>query len=148
MKTIFDKSTRDEIITRINSLNEKSSAQWGKMNVYQALKHCILFEEMMLGKKVYDRVFVGRIFGKMALKKLLKDEKPFKKNEPTSPGFLIKEKEGNIHAEKSKWISLVEEYAHFSGNDFEHWFFGKMTKEQMGQFAYKHTDHHLRQFNG
>ena len=148
MKTLFDQSTRDEIINRINALTENSNAQWGKMNVYQALKHCILFEEMMLGKKVYDRVFIGRIFGKMALKKLLKDETPLKKNEPTSPEFRIKETSGNVQAEKNKWISLIKEYAHFSGNDFEHWFFGKMTKEQMGQFAYKHTDHHLRQFNG
>ena len=132
MKTIFDQSTRDEIKNRINALTENSSAQWGKMNVYQALKHCILFEEMMLGKKVYDRVFIGRIFGKMALKKLLKDETPLKKNEPTSSGFKIKETSGNVQAEKNKWISLVEEYAYFSGNDFEHWFFGKNDKRTNG----------------
>jgi len=28
-----------------------------------------------------------------------------------------------------------------------HPFFGKMTKEQVGYLAYKHTDHHLWQFN-
>src|ERR1700712_1627836 len=109
MKTIFDQSTRDEIINRINALNENSSAQWGKMNVYQALKHCILFEEMMLGKKVYDRAFIGRLFGKMALKGMLKDETPLKKNQPTSPEFRIKEMSGNVQAEKNKWISLVQE---------------------------------------
>ncbi len=31
MKTVFDKSTRDELIGRINLLNESSTAQWGKM---------------------------------------------------------------------------------------------------------------------
>ena len=41
----------------------------------------------------------------------------------------------------------MEEYAHFSNNDFVHWFFGKMTKEQVGYFVYKHTGHHLREFS-
>ena len=51
MNTIFDKTTRDELINRINSLNENSMAQWGKMNVYQMIKHCRLWEEMMQNKQ-------------------------------------------------------------------------------------------------
>lgn len=30
MKTVFDKTTRDELINRINTLNENSIAQWGQ----------------------------------------------------------------------------------------------------------------------
>jgi hypothetical protein len=45
MNSVFDKATRDELISRINTLNENSTAQWGKMNIYQMLKHCILWEE-------------------------------------------------------------------------------------------------------
>ena len=41
MQTIFDKTNRDELIKRINALNENSKAQWGKMNICQMLKHCI-----------------------------------------------------------------------------------------------------------
>jgi hypothetical protein len=147
MKSIFDKTTRAELIYRINNLNGNSSAQWGKMNVYQMLKHCVLFEEMCLGKKKYKRAFIGRLFGKMALKNLLKDEKPFQRNAPTSADFKIKESNGDVSSEKKKWIALIEEYEHFTTDNFVHWFFGKMTKEQVGYFAYKHSDHHLRQFN-
>ena len=46
-----------------------------------------------------------------------------------------------------KWIALIEGYAQYSNTDFVHAFFGKMTKEQVGIMTYKHTDHHLRQFN-
>ncbi len=147
MKTVFDKRTRDELIDRINSLNENSKAQWGKMNIYQMLKHCTLCEEMYLGKKTYKRAFIGRLFGRIGLKNLLKDETPLKQNSPTGSEFRIKENNGDLFSEKMKWISLIKEYAHYSNNDFEHWFFGKMTKEQVGYFVYKHTDHHLRQFN-
>ena len=45
MKTIFDKAIRDAVIQRITSLNENSTANWGKMNFYQMLKHCTLYNE-------------------------------------------------------------------------------------------------------
>jgi len=147
MKTVFDKTTRDELINRIHSLNENSTAQWGKMNIYQMLRHCTLCEEMYLGKKAYKRALIGRIFGRMGLRNLMKDDKPLKPNSPTSADFIIQEKEGNVLAEKMKWIALMQEYAQYRENGFTHWFFGKMTKEQVGYFVYKHTDHHLRQFN-
>lgn len=147
MKTIFDKTTRDGLITRINTLNESSKAEWGKMNVYQMLKHCTLAEELYLGKSTHKRVLLGRLIGKMALKNLLKDDKPMGKNAPTSDAFIVKETTGDVGRQKGKWISLLEEYAGFSAPYFVHWFFGKMTKEQLGYFVYKHTDHHLRQFN-
>ena len=147
MKTVFDKATRDELIGRMGTLNETSQAQWGKMNIYQMLKHCTLAEEMYLGKQKYLRVFLGRLFGKIALKNLLKDEKPMGRNAPTSPAFIVSQTSGDIAAERNKWIALTEEYAEYPDLELEHWFFGKMTKEQIGQFVYKHTDHHLRQFN-
>jgi Protein of unknown function (DUF1569) len=149
MKTIFDKTTRDELITRIHALNENSTAQWGKMNIYQMVKHCRLWEEWTSGKNKpeYKQAFIGRLFGKIALRSVLKDEAPLRRNTPTSSDVLVKEKNGDIAAEKLKWISLIEEYAYFSNPGFVHDFFGKMTKEQIGHLAYKHTDHHLRQFN-
>jgi hypothetical protein len=69
------------------------------------------------------------------------------RNAVTSRELIVKEKNGNITSERTKWIGLIEEYANFSNADFVHPFFGKMTKEQIGYHAYKHTDHHLRQFN-
>ena len=147
MKTIFDRTTRDELIDRINTLNENSKAQWGKMNIHQMLKHCALWEEMALTRLKCKRSFIGRIFGKMALRNFLKDEKPMMRNAPTSRELRVNENGGEIASEKRKWIALLEEHALFSNPDFMHPFFGKMTKEQVGYMAYKHIDHHLRQFN-
>ena len=147
MKTVFDKATREELIKRINGLNDGIEPQWGKMNVYQMIKHCTLFEEIMLGKKTHKRMFIGRLFGKMALKSNLKADH-LKKNMPTLPWVKIKETEnGDVPSVRSKWIALIAEYGQFSAKEIIHPFFGKMTKGQIGQFAYKHTDHHLRQFN-
>ena len=147
MKSIFDKTKRDELIARINTLSDSSIAKWGKMNVYQMLKHCTLYEEMMLGKTTYKRAFLGLLFGKMALKDFTKDETPIKRNVPTLKELKVKESSGNLTAEKNKWITLLEEYAHPSNIEIVHSFFGKLTLEQVGCLVYKHTDHHLRQFN-
>jgi len=146
MKSIFDQTTSTELIERISMLNENSRPQWGKMTVYQMLKHCTLWEDLISGKKKYKRIFLGRVFGKPALKSLLKDEAPLRKNTPTIPELKIRE-DGNVAFEKEKWISLIREHKSFSDKDIVHPFFGKMTKEQVGYLAYKHTDHHLRQFN-
>lgn len=147
MKTVFDKSTIAELIARIDTLDENSKPLWGKMNIYQMLKHCVLCEEMYLGKQQYKRKFIGRLFGRIALRNLLKDENPIQRNAPTADAFIVTETTGDIIAEKKKWISLIEEYGQYNNDGLQHWFFGKMTREQVGYFVYKHTDHHLRQFN-
>ena len=148
MKTIFDQTIRTELIARIKSLSEQSVSEWGKMNIYQMLKHCTIWEEWILGvnKPKYKQEFIGFIFGKLALKSFTKDNRPLGRNTPTSSSFKPKEQSGDVEFEKEKWISLIRAYEDYSNPGFIHDFFGKMTKEQIGILAYKHTDHHLRQF--
>ena len=146
MKSIFDKTTREELLTRINSLDENSTARWGKMNLYQMLKHCALWEEMLLGKKQYRQSFLGRLFGKIALKDILKDE-PLKLNLPTVPSFKVSDN-GDVATAKAEWIRLIRQHEQQKSSGFVHPFFGQLTEGQAGLIAYKHIDHHLRQFNG
>jgi hypothetical protein len=146
VKSTLDKTIRGELINRINSLTEKSKPIWGKMNVYQMLKHCALAEELYLGKVSYKRSFIGRFIGKKALENMIKDETPFPKGMKTSPDFTVTD-HGDYTEQKEKLIALINEYETFSKTSVVHWFFGKMTREQIGLFSYKHLDHHLRQFN-
>lgn len=149
MKTIFDEETREELIVRIQNIPEHAQAQWGKMNLYQMLTHCTTWEQWMQGKgnHTYKQEFIGKIFGKIGLRRMIKDDKPIDKGVPTSTQFKIKETSGDITEKKKEWIQLIESWENYSNPTFIHDFFGKMTKEQVGLLAYKHTDHHLRQFN-
>jgi len=144
MKTITDKQVADQLITRINLLSQDSRPQWGKMNTYQMLRHLIMWEEMALGKTLYKQSFMGRLFGKIALKDMLKDG-PLKPNLPTVPGFKI-DGDGDVAAEKEKLTALINAHTRYTGEGFLHPFFGNLTPEQAGYIAYKHADHHLRQF--
>jgi hypothetical protein len=145
MKTIFDTQTINELLPRISSLKSNSKNEWGKMDAYQMLKHCTLSEEMFHGKKTYKRLFIGRLFGALARNAILKNENPIKKNQPTHPEMRIKGR-GDFESERTKWIQLLNAYSQFTNLTFVHPFFGEMTKEEIGKYVYKHTDHHLRQF--
>lgn len=145
MKTVFDKATRDELVNRIGSLNGNNTAQWGKMNLSQMMMHMIKFDEMVLGRKMYKQAFMGKLFGKIALKDFMK-EGPVKKNLPTVPEFKITETADDIIPLRKQWQALVAEYAQFSNHALIHPFFGKMSTDQIGKLAYKHADHHLQQF--
>ena len=147
MDTIFDDKSRKNLIFRIQNLSENDIALWGKMNVYQMIKHCSLWDEWMLGikKPIYRQEFLGKIFGKMALRRMIKSDK-FDKNVPTSSWLKIKEENGNFEEEKERWIFMVKQYDNYSNPQFVHDFFGKMTLEEIGILVFKHADHHLRQF--
>lgn len=148
MKTIFDPITRNELITRINTLKENGRPLWGKMNRYQMIRHCVLWNEWILGvhQQGYKQGLLGKVFGKMALRSNTKDDRPIGRNMPAGKAFTIKELEGDLDQQQEKWVQLIADYAHFSNEAFVHDFFGKMTKDQIGIFVYKHMDHHLRQF--
>ena len=148
MKTVFDKADRDRLIDRINSLSKYNEARWGQMNVYQMIKHCCIYDSWVLGKNnpKYRQTLAGKIFGKMVLKSMTRDDRPVKKNMSTIKDFIVKKRDGDVELQKKIWIRLISEYDNYSNPDFIHSFFGKMTMEQRGILAYKHADHHLRQF--
>lgn len=54
----------------------------------------------MLGKRQFKRMFAGCLFGKIVLKRILKDEKPLRHSTPTVPELIIAEKTGDTEAQK------------------------------------------------
>ncbi|MFB6456714.1 DUF1569 domain-containing protein [Chitinophaga sp. Hz27] len=149
MKTTRDAATRTALFHRIQMLDANAVAKWGKMDVKQMLHHCILWEEMALGRIKTKRSFMGRIFGRFVLRNILKDDTRLTRNTPTSPEIKIDVVPStDFSSQKQHWIAVIEENAVNTDTGFTHPFFGKLTRDQVCQMSYKHTDHHLRQFNG
>ncbi|WP_291909004.1 DinB family protein [Chitinophaga sp. CB10] len=149
MKTIHNAADRAALITRIQALQETNPAQWGKMTIHQMMYHCILWEDLALNKSQFRQNLIGKIFGRMALRSLTKNDEPLKRSTPTDPSLKVS---GNVVQTfpelKAKWITLLQEHEQHADTPIMHPFFGKMTGAQVGILAYKHTDHHLRQFGG
>ncbi|MBX2934583.1 MAG: DUF1569 domain-containing protein [Ferruginibacter sp.] len=147
MKNLFDKETHTEIINRISKLTPQSQRQWGKMTVSQMLAHCKEAFTVPLSDKKLPRIFMGRLIG-WAFKKMLYNDKPWKRNLPTAPNFLIKD-DRDFEKEKLELTELINQF--YNGGPanvgkFPHPMFGTYTSEQWGKSMYKHLDHHFTQF--
>jgi hypothetical protein len=147
MKSMFDVAAREELISRMGRLWESDKASWGKMNASQMVRHCVLWQEWVLHNKRLRRVFLGRLIGGAMLKKEMASE-VMRKNNPSSVELIVKDTDIDMEQERRALIGLVRDYGTYvyPAGGFVHPFFGIMTREQIGQFAYKHLDHHLRQF--
>jgi Protein of unknown function (DUF1569) len=144
VKNLFEPAVKQDIITRINKLTPASKAQWGKMNVGQMLAHCQVPIGVGLGTNKISRSFVGIIFGPFA-KKILYNDKPFKRHLPTDRTFVMKD-EKDFEKEKQALLAMVNNFSENNIVDSPHPFFGKLTKEQWSKGTWKHLDHHLQQF--
>lgn len=148
MEGVFDQNNTEILIQRVHTLTEKSEAKWGKMDVVQMLAHCNESSKMALGTKKMKRMFIGRVLGKVILKKVLINDGPLKKNSPTVPELIITDKK-EFKKEKDDFVQILAKFGTMNIEDFNekiHPFFGKMTGKEWNVLMYKHFNHHLEQF--
>lgn len=148
MKSLFETEGKNEVLSRLTSLSERSTALWGKMTVAQMLAHCGNALEMAMGIIHPKRVFIGRLIGSL-LKHKYEDDTPFSKSSPTSKEIEVRDVR-NFTDEKKRLIALIEKF--HAGKEggvtkSPHPFFGTLTPMAWGKGMYKHLDHHFRQFN-
>lgn len=145
-KSLFDKSTQDEIQTRLNQLNENSTRKWGKMSVSQMLKHLdIAFAVPIKKVKVEkDKLFalaanpISRFF-------IISLTSKWPKNLMTAKEFKV-ETDQNFNQAKTDFLQTYNEFLNASDFSGVHPIFGIMEKEMWGNAMYKHLNHHLEQF--
>jgi hypothetical protein len=147
MKSLFSPADSQNIIDRLGQINENSPALWGKMNATQMLMHCQQPMQVSLGELRLKRGLMGFWFGKTTMKRLL-SSRPFPKNLPTDPNFIIT-MDGDFTTEKSKLEALITQFQKADPEGMskhEHPFFGKMQPEEWDRLNWRHLDHHLKQF--
>ncbi len=110
------------------------------------MAHCQATFNAYFSEKKGKQVLAGRLFGKMAKKKLFSD-KPWPKGLPTDKSYVVADQR-DFAAEKEKLVACIK---HFSEEGYTvtscvHPFFGKMSSQEWAVLGYKHLDHHLKQF--
>ena len=148
MKTIFDRTAYTEISGRLESLQPGAQRKWGKMTAAQMLEHTARAAEMATGKRPLKQAFLGRMIGWIFRKDFV-GEKPFSKNAPTGPDFIVTALDPDFKNGKARLKAVLGELHALGekgcdGNVYA--FFGPMTGAEWGVTQYKHVDHHLRQF--
>ena len=147
MKNLFERSTVDEVLSRIDKLQPNSPRQWGKMDAAQMLAHCSAAMDMATGENNIPRVFIGRLIGPL-VKSAFVNEKPFSKNNPTAKQ-LVFASFCDFSREQEKLRGKIRQF-HEGGEAkctrHPHPFFGSLSPQEWSRGMYKHLDHHLRQF--
>jgi hypothetical protein len=147
MQSLFSPSERQEILERLAKLRADATREWGKMDPAQMLAHCALALEVGTGDRVLPHRLIGKIFGPFAKGSLL-GKKPFSRNSPTDPAFLVSGPR-DFAREKARLVELVKRFGGAGPTAADgrmHSFFGRLTGEEWGVIMYKHIDHHLQQF--
>ena len=149
MPSLFEPAAKQTVLSRLQALSPSSARQWGKMNVSQMLAHCSAALERGTGDVPARQMWIGKIFAPFVRKSILGD-KPFSKNSPTDPGFVITD-ERDFQRERERLTGLVTRFCERgpaeAGKNL-HSFLGRMSGDEWGTLMYKHLDHHLRQFGG
>jgi hypothetical protein len=145
--TIFSAESLEATLGRVRSLTPDAGAKWGKMNVTQMLAHCQASVRLAAGETTLKRVFIGRLFGRLA-KKTITSDKPWKKGLPTAKEFVVRDAH-DFGAERERLLVLVERLGRGGPAGLTrhpHPFFGELTPIEWDVLTARHLDHHLRQF--
>lgn len=146
MKSLHDGATRAEVRERLQRLLPDSKPRWGRMSVAAMLCHLITWMEMALGNLPIRerRLFVRH----PVVKQLIIYFMPIPKGLPTAPELIARVPAVELAADRA---TLEAELDRFGAYDPaaawpRHPAFGRLTRREWGILAYRHTDHHLRQF--
>jgi hypothetical protein len=148
MKNLFEPAAKDEIKMRIDSLTPRSEHLWGTMNAAQALAHCAIGLEIATGDKRPPRALIGYILGPIFKPLVLKNDDPMRRNSPTVKGMVVAD-ERILEREQKHLCGLIDRFVAAGPAGcatHPHSFLGRLTPEEWAILAYKHLDHHLRQF--
>ena len=148
MKNLYEAPAALEIKQRIALLKPESPRQWGKMNAAQAIAHCAASVEWAVGDRVPPRMFFPSLMGRLIKPLVVGNDKPFRRNSPTSPDLLVSGQR-DLDVESQRLYVLIDRFTAagpIGCTTNPHSFFGRMTPEQWAILTYNHLDHHLRQF--
>jgi hypothetical protein len=147
MHSLFDAADRQSVLGRLAQLQPGAERQWGKMAAAQMMAHCSVALEVATGDLPRKQALIGKIFGPFVRSSLL-GEKPFGRNSPTDPAFIVTE-EKDFETEKRRLTGIVNRFCERGPEKAavqSHSFLGKLNGDEWGVMMYKHLDHHLRQF--
>lgn len=145
MKSLWEEATRRQTIERIEQLKPDAKALWGTMTAPQMLAH--LADSMRMASGELKPAPKKLPIRHPPLKQMIVYWLPIPRNSPTA-SELISRTPGSWEEEATELMHRVQEFGRreTGGNWPEHPAFGKLSPTAWGVLAYRHIDHHLRQF--
>ena len=146
MPSLWESATRARLVQRAARLTAETPPRWGRMTCPQMLAHVNDALRMATGElPVARRRGPLRYF---PLKHLFAYWLPIPHGVPTSPELLARVDRAQFAEESEAFPRMLDRFASRPPDAVlpEHPAFGFMPREGWGRQAYRHLDHHLRQF--
>jgi len=145
--SLWDEGPRRELLERLSRLTGDARPRWGRMNAPQMLTHVNDQFRMALGdlptapKRMPIRY--------PPLNHLFAYVLPWPKGVPTAPELLARIDQSTWPIEVATFATLLQRFAtRPEGVAWPlHPAFGRLSRRAWGLLGYRHTDHHLRQFD-
>lgn len=144
MSTLLASTSRQQLLRRLDHLAPTAVPRWGRMTAPQMVAHLIESYRFGAGELTLPLWFVPfrPIVRWLALYVI-----PFPKGAPTAPQLLSRipaSWETDVEALRDRIARFTPPPAGVPRPP--HPIFGVMSDADLGVLAYKHTDHHFRQF--
>ncbi len=146
MKSLFNEADRRNILDRLGRLTPESPRRWGTMAVDKMLCHCADQIRVALGELTAAPAG-SALYRVPPVRWLVVNVMPWPKGAPTAPVLLRREPEA-FERERAALLDAIDRFvARGAATEWApHPLFGVLPRTQWGRLAYRHLDHHLRQF--
>lgn len=150
MKTVADAVVMSRLVARLNALRPESRRRWGTLTPHEMLCHLGDATGMVLLTRPRTQPLPGRV---RSVRKLLALWSPIRWPHGRATNPMHDPKAGGTQPsvfarDLVRVVAGLEGIAGAKPGTLEpvHGFFGTMSVSDWQRWAYKHTDHHLRQF--
>ena len=144
--SLWEERSRRSLAARAARLTPELRAQWGRMTCPQMLTHVNDQLRMSMGEIAAKPKRVPVRYP--PIKQLLVYSLPWPQGLPTSPELMTRIDASVWTAEVEAFEKLLAQFAARGPNESWplHPAFGPLTRQGWGVLAYRHVDHHFRQF--
>lgn len=145
MPKVWEPGREEELLRRLEALNPGARAQWGGFTPARMLWHCAQALDAGLG--LYPVKPKKTPFRFWPMRKLIIYVAPWPKGAPTAPE-LLPGSEPDFQKAKSDFQAALRRFVQAgpNGRFAPHAAFGELSAGDWGALAYRHIDHHFRQF--
>lgn len=148
MQSIFDPTTVESFVGRIQSLRPDTAPVWGRMNAAQMLAHnSAIFESVRTGNYPKMNPIMRWLVAGM-IRPMVIGDRPYRRSSQTAPAWVISDPR-DLAKEQARIIENLRAVHALGRDHFEgkpNPTFGVLTSEQWSRLFLKHLDYHLGQF--
>ena len=150
MKTVADPAVLTSLVRRLSALGPDSQRRWGSLTPHEMLCHLGDATAMVLGlrpRKKEPPLRTRRMLKWVGLWSPIRWPRGWAAN-PTHDPKAEGTKPTEFATDLERAVEGLRGVAAATGSELAplHGFFGRMSAVDWKRWAYKHTDHHLRQF--